>query len=182
MVDAVRDGAHVLNLSLGTRTANDLPPVALTIALELIGELEEEQERDVLVVAAAGNDGATRPSWPAAYRRVVAVAGLTAERIPADWSNHGFWVDCSTVAEGVVSTYVEGDESPDVDPDQPDHFGSDAWATWTGTSFAAPQIAGAVARVCHEEGLTPRCALVEVLRKGYPIPEFGIAVPILRGT
>jgi subtilisin family serine protease len=180
MVKAVKEGASVINLSLGTQTLDDQPLIAFEAALEMIDDLCRG-EREVLVTAAAGNFASKRPCWPAAFRRVVAVAGLTADGRPAEWSSRGFWVDCSTVAEGVVSTYVEGRESTEIDPD-PDTFGPDAWATWTGTSFAAPQIAGGVARLCQEQGLAPRSALKELLRHGTPIPDFGRAVEILPGS
>jgi subtilisin family serine protease len=185
MVRAVKDGAQVLNLSLGSQTFDDGPPVAIEVALEIIAELEQRDGRGVLVVAAAGNFGADRKVWPAAFDRrvhpVVAVAGLRADLTPAEWSSRGPWVDCSTIAEGVLSTYVEGQESFEIDP-RPDSFPRDAWAVWTGTSFAAPQIAGAVARLCHEDRLEPRAALEELLRRGRPTKDFGIAVEILPGT
>ncbi|HEX6674176.1 MAG TPA: S8/S53 family peptidase [Actinomycetes bacterium] len=180
MVRAAREGASVINLSLGTQTLDDQPLIAVGAALEMIEE-ETRGGREVLVVAAAGNFASKRPCWPAAFRRVVAVAGLTADGRPSEWSSRGWWVDCSTVAEGVVSTYVQGRESTEIDPD-PDTFGSDAWATWTGTSFAAPQIAGGVARLCQEQGLAPRSALRELLRHGTPIPDFGRALEILPGS
>jgi subtilisin family serine protease len=185
MVRAVKDGAQVLNLSLGSQTFDDGPPVAIEVALEIIAELEQRDSREVLVVAAAGNFGGDRKVWPAAFDRrvhpVAAVAGLRADLTPAEWSSRGPWVDCSTIAEGVLSTYVEGQESFEIDP-RPDSFPRDAWAVWTGTSFAAPQIAGAVARLCHEEGRAPRAALEELLRRGRPIKDFGVAVEILPGT
>ncbi len=177
MLKAARDGASVINLSLGTQTLDDQPLIAVGAALEMI----EDLRREVLVTAAAGNFASKRPCWPAAFRRVVAVAGLTVDGRPAEWSSRGFWVDCSTVAEGVVSTYVQGRESTEIDPD-PDTFGPDAWATWTGTSFAAPQIAGGVARLCQERGLEPRGALRELLRHSTPIPDFGRALEILPGS
>ena len=178
MVQAVKDGAQILNLSLGVQTVDDQPPVALAAALAIINE---RTKGEVLVIAAAGNNGSRRPCWPAAFRQVVAVAGLTAGMAPASWSNHGFWVDCSTVGEGVLSTYPEGIESHEIDP-APETFAADAWGIWTGTSFAAPQIAGAVARIAGERGLSPRDALRELLRGGVPIPDFGLAVRILPGT
>ncbi len=182
LVRAVRDGAQVVNISLGTRTQDDGPPVALEAAFEVVAEIEAEQQREVLVVAAAGNYGDTRPCWPAAFRRVVAVAGLTAEDQPATaWSSHGVWVDCSTVGEGVVSTYLKGIESPVFDP-EPDEFGEDAWAVWTGTSFAAPQIAGAVARESSQTGTSPRQALTSLLARGVVLPGFGRALHILPGS
>jgi hypothetical protein len=113
---------------------------------------------------------------------VVAVAALTGAGTPAPWSSHGFWVDCSTVGQGVVSTFVIGDESAEIDPDDADGFppGED-WATWLGTSFAAPQITGLIARLCTEQGISPRAALAEILRSGRPVPDFGRAVTILPG-
>ena len=64
-----------------------------------------------------GNDGDDRPRFPAAQSGVVAVAALSsrdpAERAPAAaarWSSRGYWVDCSAVGEGIVSTYVPGKE------------------------------------------------------------------------
>jgi subtilisin family serine protease len=186
MVRAVREGAQILNLSLGSQTFNDGPPVAIEVALEIIADLERRDGGEVLVVAAAGNFGADRKCWPAAFNwptfPVVAVAGLRADLTPSEWSSRGRWVDCSTIAEGILAPYVEGQESFEVDP-QPDKFPSDAWAVWTGTSFAAPQIAGAVARLCHEDHkLAPRAALEKLLRRGRPIPDFGVALGILPGT
>ncbi len=181
MIQAVREGADILNLSLGAQTIDDQPPVAIEVALEIISEIEQATHRDVLVVAAAGNFGSTRPCWPAAFRRVVSVAGLTADGRPSAWSSRGFWVDFSTIAEGQMSTYVEGDESPEIDP-YPDHFGPDPWAVWTGTSFAAPQIAGAVARLSYERDVTSREALRALYAAGTRIADFGYAVRLLPGT
>lgn len=178
MLRAVSDGARILNLSLGVQTIDDQPPVAIAAALDLI---DEQTKGEVLVIAAAGNDGNRRPCWPAAFRRVVSVAGLTADLTPTDWSNRGFWITCSSVGEGVLSPYVEGTESHVLD-DQPDTFPADAWAAWSGTSFAAPQIAGAVARLADEGKMSPRDALRELLRSGRPVPDFGTAVRILPGT
>jgi subtilisin family serine protease len=185
MVRAVNDGAQILNLSLGSQTFDDNPPIAIQAALEIIAELERRNGREVLVVAAAGNFGVDRKCWPAAFDYpvfpVVAVAGLRADLTPTDWSSRGSWVDCSTIAEGILSTYVEGQESFEVDP-RPDSFPRDAWAVWTGTSFAAPQIAGAVARLCQERHLKPRAALEELLSRGTPVKDFGMALKILPGT
>lgn len=182
ILQAGDDGAAIINLSLGTETADDAPPVGLQVALEILAD----EHPDVLVVAAAGNSGSTRPMWPAAFRPVVAVASLTPELKPSPWSNHGSWVDCSTVGEGVVSTYVKGDESPLVDKDQPDTFPSDAWALGTGTSFAAPQITGEVAQLMADnQGLTPRAALQRLLAPagaGKPVPGYGMGMQILPGT
>jgi hypothetical protein len=79
---------------------------------------------------------------------------------------------------------VTGRESPVFDP-SPDSFpqiGNDVpWAMWSGTSFAAPQIAGAVARISYEEGLAPRAAVEKLAEYGKEIAGFGRAMRILKG-
>jgi Subtilase family len=180
MIRAVRDGADILNLSLGCQTPDDIPPVAIGAALDVIREVERAEGREVIIVAAAGNFGDTRPCWPAAFRRVVSAAALAPDMQPSAWSSRGFWVTCSTIGQGVSSTYVQGQESALVDPD-PNVFGPDSWAAWNGTSFAAPQIVGALARL-HEKYQYPyREALGRLLAAGRPIPEFGQALKILPG-
>jgi len=180
MIRAVKDGADILNLSLGGQTPDDLPPIAIRAALDVIAEVERREDRKVIIVAAAGNFGDTRPCWPAAFRRVVSVAALTPDMQPSPWSSSGFWVTCATIGQGVRSTYVQGQESALVDP-EPNVFGADSWAAWNGTSFAAPQIAGALARL-HEKNQYPyREALRRLLAAGRPLPGFGQALKILHG-
>ena len=78
-----------------------------------------------------------------------------------------------------MSTYVVGTESVAADS-SPDTFGPDSWATWSGTSFAAPQIAGAVVQTMQANGsLTPKQALDSVLASAVPITDYGKAIIIL---
>lgn len=180
MIRAVKDGAEILNLSLGCQTQDNIPPIAIRAALDVIREVEREEGREVLIVAAAGNYADTAPCWPAAFRRVVSVAALAPDMLPSPWSSHGFWVTCSTIGQGLRSTYVQGRESNQVDP-VPQDFGANAWAVWSGTSFAAPQITGALARLHEKHGYPLREALVRLLAAGRPLPEFGQALRILPG-
>jgi subtilisin family serine protease len=126
----------IINLSLGGYSLDDRPPVLLTAAL---AQLVTSGDR--VVVAAAGNDGQhDRPFWPAAYagtsapwrRRVVAVAAHDGRRI-CNWSNTGPWVTLAAPGADVLSTYVHHEDFPD------------GWARWSGTSFAAPFVAAAIA-------------------------------------
>ena len=181
IVRAVEDGADVVNLSLGSVTLYDQPSLAVEAALERIEEIEREEGREVLVVAAAGNGGDTRPMWPGAFRQVVSVAGLTADHRAAPWSSHGFWVDCSTVAEGICGPFVQGSESYEFTAD-PDTFPADSFALWSGTSFAAPQVAGAVAALMHEHGVGARRAYAMLRGTGRPVPDYGVALRILPGV
>ncbi|MGH3941891.1 MAG: S8 family peptidase [Pseudonocardiaceae bacterium] len=181
MVCAAREGAQILNLSFGLETLEDQPPIAFEVALEIIDEIAEKEGREILVVAAAGNFGRARLAWPAAFPKVVAVAGLTQNLTAAGWSSRGPWVDCSTMGEGIWSPYVPGHESPFIDPD-PEVFEQDDWALWTGTSFAAPQVAGAVAKIAQEQELTPRRALRKLLAGRPALPDYGRVVRILPRT
>ena len=179
MIRAVKqDGAQIVNLSLGCQTPDNVPPVALRAALEIIGEWERETGREVLIVAAAGNFGDTAPCWPAAFRRVVSVAALTPDLAGAPWSTSGPEITCSTIGQGVRSTFVTGKESPQLDPEAT-VFPADAWAVWSGTSFAAPQITGALARLYEVNGYPLREALRRLLAAGQPLPGFGQALRIL---
>jgi hypothetical protein len=120
------------------------------------------------------------------------VAALTAELEPAGWSTHGSWVTCCCVGEGIVSTFVRGKEDPDFftlrpGGPQPDEYPlpgqADSWAVWTGTSFSAPQIAGAISRTMREDGETsPRVAAQTLLGRGVPINDYGQALQLLPGT
>jgi len=181
IVRAVEDGADIVNLSLGSSTLYDQPSLAVEAALDRIEEIEREQGREVLVVAAAGNGGDTRPMWPAAFRQVIAVAGLTASHHAAPWSSHGFWVDCSTVAEGICAPFVKGEESYEFTAD-PDDFPADSFALWSGTSFAAPQVVGKVAALMHEHGVGARTAYALLRATGTSIPDYGRALQILPGV
>lgn len=183
IVQAARCGAQIINLSLGTQTVDDKPPVALEAGIRQAIEINP----DILVVCAAGNFSDSRKVWPAAFsldfpKNVVAVAGLNTrgEKPEPEWSSHGDFVQISTIAEGIVSTYVEGIEDIVVD-NPPDKFAINDFAMWSGTSFAAPQVAGAVASICLTQNLTPTEA-IKKMTSGTPIPGYGVPVQILPGT
>ncbi|MCX9190389.1 hypothetical protein C3Y87_02945 [Carbonactinospora thermoautotrophica] len=134
--DAATEGAPVqtvVNLSLGSPYASFAIRDALAEARRLAPWL--------LFVAAAGNDGALRPSYPAGHRGVLSVGALepagTSGWAVAPWSN-GAEVDL--VAPGAVRSWNGGY----VD-------------TVQGTSFASPLVAGLAADLYARLG-TPRGA------------------------
>jgi len=172
-------GQHVIvNLSFGAETADDERPIALGVALEIIDEASRKAGLETVVVAAAGNFGHDRPCYPAAFPTVTAVAALTQGMLPAEWSSRGAWVDVSTLGEGVRSTFVPGTESPSLDYDF-EEFPHNAWALWSGTSFAAPQVAGAIAKIAIDYGVTPTEAKRRLLEEAGEIPLYGRRVEIL---
>ena len=105
-------------------------------------------------VASAGNDGSTRPYFPAALPDVIGVGGL-AESGRAWFSNFGSWVDACAPAIDVVSTFFTGlTERLHGEPRR--HF--DGWARWSGTSFAAPKVAALIAQELYLNGGEPATA------------------------
>ncbi|MGV1008375.1 MAG: S8 family peptidase [Dermatophilaceae bacterium] len=180
---AAADGADIINLSLGTPSLDDGRPVATQAALEILAQ----NHGDVVVVASAGNTPSTQPFYPAAFPGVVAVASLQADLQPSEWSSRGPDVAYSVVGEGVRSTYVVGQESEQVDKDDPDLFTDPSWAIGTGTSFAAPQIVGKIADLmAGTPGRTAREAYHELPNQASPatppVPDYGIRLRILPGT
>jgi hypothetical protein len=181
ILQAYDDGAQVINMSMGIRTTDDTPPPATAAA---VATVLDDSGGATVFVASAGNFGDDSTVFPAALPGVHAVAGLTAHLAPTAWSCYGDDIAFSTVAEGIRSTFVTGRESPVFDP-APDTFPQTGnavpWAMWSGTSFAAPQIAGAVARISYEEGLAPRAAVEKLAEFGKGIAGFGRAMRILKG-
>jgi subtilisin family serine protease len=126
----------LVNLSLGGYTYDDRPSPLLSQALGRLG-------RRTVIVAAAGNNASDRPFWPAALKSCIAVGSLAASGTSRSrFSNYGWWVDACAVGEGVTSSFVDF-TGRDATPD--DDFAG--YARWSGTSFAAPKVTGAIAAV-----------------------------------
>jgi len=114
---AVDHGARVINASWGGNGQSQA--IAKSIA--------RARKRGVLFVAAAGNDGGPRPSFPANLADdVVSVGAITPEGALASFSNRGALVAAPGV--GILST---------TSPGQYDRY--------DGTSMATPHVAGLAA-------------------------------------
>lgn len=157
----------VINLSLGYFTQHDQPPMPLANALAAL-------PKTTAVVAAAGNAGTSRPSWPAALPGVLAVAALDATDgvpVPADYSSYGSWVDASAYGDR-TSTYVDGEM---VLPGQPVlHF--DGFAAWAGTSFATGHVSGRLAALMTSAGLDAAAAAAVLTAGPAWHPDYGVLV------
>lgn len=133
-------GADVVNISFGT--PNDSP--ALREAIEYA------QARGAVIVASAGNDGSRGITFPAAYPGVLSVAasgevdanGTLDFRLTAPFAQFGEGVDYLAPGVDLLSTFParlcgQGEwDCVEVD-----------YARGTGSSFATPIVAGAVANM-----------------------------------
>ena len=115
----------VVVMSFGAYFTNDDPGLFAPELTRLLG--------NAIAVGSAGNDGASRPYFPAALPDVIGVGGLDAGG-RAWFTNYGSWVDACAPAVDVVSTFF-ADVSEAIDGAPLRHY--DGWARWSGTSFAA---------------------------------------------
>ncbi|WP_324143535.1 S8 family peptidase [Intrasporangium sp.] len=100
-----------------------------------------------LLVCAAGNDAAPGPFEPASQGWPVAVGALDTDGRQAGYSNYGAWVDVWARGSDVVNAYPKGAYKYMEPPmaGQPDANFKHGLASWSGTSFATPLVAGLVA-------------------------------------
>ncbi len=116
IVWATDHGARVVSMSLGFSSSSTTLQNAVRYA----------HDRNVVVVAAAGNYGTTAPVYPAAYAEVLGVAGSDGNDQLYSWSSYGSSVKLA--APGCnFSTGASG-----------------GYGTFCGTSSAAPALAGIV--------------------------------------
>lgn len=172
---SVSDHEHlIVNLSFSGYYPGDEPPPGISRAINRL------MRRRVLVVAAAGNDGQCRVKFPAGMPGVVSVGAL-GPCGPADFSNHGHWVDVSAPGEDLVSCFFDGFVGPyeplpgSLLPDIDDFEG---WAMWSGTSFSTPVVVGAIAQTMKIYSCTALEAARIVLRRPglYRMPDYGVII------
>ena len=112
---AADHGAKVINLSLGgpyyTQTLQDA--------------IDYAYAKGCLVIAAAGNDNSSSPSYPAAHNHVVAVSATDENNNKAWFSNYGTYVDIAAPGTNIYSTTFDG-----------------LYGYKQGTSMACPNVSG----------------------------------------
>ena len=144
----------ILNLSFGG--------YVLEQALVLAWAIRGIQATGVVVVASAGNDATCRPAYPAALPGVIGV-GAVGPGGPAPFTNYGPWVRACAPGVDLLSSFFEGFNGgePAGATGDPDDFAG--WAVWSGTSFAAPVVAGALARTITSTGCSAAEAVTRVI-------------------
>jgi thermitase len=118
ILQAIEDGCQVINLSLVMMNEHSAIAAAIGYA----------RNRDVIVAVAAGNLQEYSPLYPASDGSVIAVAATDSLSLLADFSRYGTHVDVCAPGADIFSPYQDG-----------------LYAWWSGTSFAAPFVAGQAA-------------------------------------
>ncbi|RKU29970.1 hypothetical protein C6497_05195 [Candidatus Poribacteria bacterium] len=118
IVYAVDNGASIINMSWGSSQHSFVIEDAIDYA----------HSRDVVLIGAAGNSGEATSIFPAGYRKVISVASTTQHRQRYYKSNFGASVDIAAPGNAILSTQIGNN-----------------YRILTGTSMAAPHIAGIAA-------------------------------------
>lgn len=132
-----------------------------------------QSQRGVVFVAAAGNEGSCVEQYPAALPNVIGVAALGPDG-PAPWSNYGSWVDACAPGTDIVSSFFAKFDgaTPPINGLDTDDF--QEWATWSGTSFAAPVVVAALAR----EMITGQCKAPQAVERLVTAPHL-VRLPLM---
>ena len=111
---SVNNGADVVNLSLGGPQESETLRRAVNRAWN----------QGSVVVAAAGNSGDNTRNYPAAYKRVMAVASTNRYDDRSGFSNRGGWISVAAPGSGILSTVPGG-----------------RYESKSGTSMSSPNVA-----------------------------------------
>ncbi len=118
IVYAAENGADIINMSWGSQQQSFV----------IRDALEYAYARGVVLIGASGNSNESESIFPAAYRKVIAVASTNQFQQRFYRSNYGASVDIGAPGNGIISTQIDN-----------------GYRILTGTSMAAPHVAGLAA-------------------------------------
>ncbi len=152
---AVDKGAHIINLSLGSKS----------FSMSVAAAMANATNKGVFIISSAGNSGTTQVSYPASYANTpligwtrLSVTSIDANNIKSIFSSYGPNVELAAPGENVYGP------APDL-----------RMAAWSGTSMAAPMASGALALALGEELIVSKSNLVEELKNySYDINLFAL--------
>ena len=138
IVQAVDLGVQIINMSLGVYQDSPLLRQAVQYA----------DDRGVIMVAAAGNDGYNRMPYPAAYSQVLSVTAVDANGQHALFPNQSKKIDFAAPGVGILTAKEDNGTT-----------------LLSGTSAAAPFVSGTLAMLMSGATALPPRQAVEILKR-----------------
>ncbi|WP_017728238.1 S8 family peptidase [Halalkalibacterium ligniniphilum] len=135
---ATDNGADVINMSLGDYNHSDA----------LYDAIRYAYQKDVVLIAASGNDNAEDPMYPALYDEVLTVAAVDDTKNRAFFSNYGKHIDVAAPGEHIPSLFPDNQ-----------------YVVMSGTSMAAPHVAGFAALIRAMRPDLSNNQVVDVIKK-----------------
>ncbi|WP_052339147.1 S8 family peptidase [Gorillibacterium massiliense] len=135
---AADHGAKVINLSLGNYASSSFLQDAIRYAFD----------KDIVLIAAAGNDNTDKPGYPAAYDEVFAVAATDEGNKKASFSNYGDYIDVAAPGVSIASTYPDNQ-----------------YAALSGTSMASPHVSALAALIRSANPALKNTEVMDIMRK-----------------
>jgi subtilisin family serine protease len=144
---AVDHGANVINMSFEISQSSPALQSAIQYAIG----------KNVVVVAASGNDGRQILVYPAAYNSVIGVGSTSNQDVRSSFTNFGTnSVFIAAPGEGVITTYPGGN-----------------YAAGWGTSFSSPLVAGEAALVLQSRPLYKPGDVANAVSRGVAVQQMG---------
>lgn len=137
ILHAVKQKAKVINISIGGGFSSRAIEDALAYA----------KKKNVLVIVAAGNEGRNKLSYPGRSQYVLSVGSTNRFDRRSNFSNYGSGLDLTAPGQDIPSYLSDGES-----------------AFWSGTSMAAPHVAG-VASILYSLKPTIKASEVEIILK-----------------
>ncbi|WP_127508195.1 S8 family peptidase [Paenibacillus humicus] len=138
LIWATDHGAKVINMSLGNYASAEFLHDAIKYAYD----------RDVVLIAASGNDNTDRPGYPAAYPEVFAVASTDSKGQKSSFSNFGDYIDVAAPGDSIASTYP-----------------GSQYAALSGTSMASPHVAALAALIRSRNPDLTNVQVMDIMRR-----------------
>ena len=122
---------------------NNMDIISMSFGMESYSQIfkeviEEAYNNNILLIAATGNNGENNILYPAAYSDVIAVGAINENNEKALFSNYGFELELVAPGVDINTTYL-----------------GEGYIVTSGTSFAAPHVAGVAALIkSYNQSLT----------------------------